>query len=323
MSSLEALCTRLRDHPNVAEKLHIARAYSPALEVAGSIPIGDDTAAIPDGQGYLLFAAEGMMESFIQQDPWFAGYCAVMVNLSDVAAMGGRPIAVVDVLWAHHESAMAAEIWAGMRAASEAYGVPIVGGHTTRFPVERPPLLAAAVLGRARKLITSFDAKPGHELLMVVDLRASYRGRGTPFWNASVGSPPKRLRDDLEILPKIAEDGLVTAGKDISNGGVLGTLAMLLATSRCGAVVNLDALPRPSEVELDHWLLSFPSYGYLLSAEPDKARRVQSRFRKHGLACEIMGVIQPGSDLVLASQGGRCVFASVAPAVSAPAATSP
>lgn len=317
MTALQSLCAALRDHPNVAEKLGIARAYSPALGVAGGIPIGDDTAAIPDGRGYLLFAAEGMMESFIQLDPWFAGYCAVMVNLSDVAAMGGQPTAIVDVLWTHQDSPLLPAIWAGMKAAAEAYGVPIVGGHTTRFPLERTPLLAAAVLGRAKRLISSFEAKPGQDLLMAVDLRASYRGEGTVFWNGSVGAPPNQLRGDLALLPKLAEAGLVAAGKDISNGGVPGTLAMLLATSRCGATVNLDALPIPPDVDLQHWLVSFPSYGYLLSVDPDKTEKVKRRFRKRGIACEAVGVMEEGSNFALTSQGEHCVFASIAPAPAA------
>jgi hypothetical protein len=41
------------------------------------------------------------------------------------------------------------------------------------------------VLGKARKLITSFEARPNDDLLMAVDLRGSYR-REKPFWNASV-----------------------------------------------------------------------------------------------------------------------------------------
>jgi len=323
MSILESLCAALRDHPNVAEKLNIARAYSPALGVAGGIPIGDDTAAIPDGEGFLLFAAEGMMESFIELDPWFAGYCAVMVNLSDVAAMGGRPLAIVDVLWAHHESPVASKLWAGMRAASEAYGVPIVGGHTTRFPIERTPLLAAAVLGKANRLISSFEAKPGHDLLMVVDRRASYRGDGTLFWNASVGAPPERLRGDLELLPILAEAGLVSAGKDISNGGLPGTLAMLLATSRCGATVNLDALTPPKGVDMKHWLLSFPSYGYLLSVDPAHTSAVRSAFEQREIACDLIGSMQEGCELALMMDGERCVLSEIASAVSAPAATCP
>ncbi|HSJ01126.1 MAG TPA: AIR synthase related protein, partial [Verrucomicrobium sp.] len=165
---LESLALSLREHPNVAEKLKIAAAYSPALGVAQKIAIGDDTAAIPEGDGFLLFAAEGMMEGFIELDPWFAGYSAVMVNLSDIAAMGGRALGVVDALWASSD-AQAGDMLAGMRAAAERYGVPLLGGHSNlRAPQGQ---LAVAVLGHARRLITSFDARPGDRLLVAVDLK--------------------------------------------------------------------------------------------------------------------------------------------------------
>ncbi|HSJ03592.1 MAG: sll0787 family AIR synthase-like protein [Verrucomicrobium sp.] len=316
---LESLALSLREHPNVAEKLKIAAAYSPALGVAQKIAIGDDTAAIPDGDGFLLFAAEGMMEGFIELDPWFAGYSAVMVNLSDIAAMGGRPTALVDVLWTQEGSPVTAELWAGMQAASAAYGVPIVGGHTTRFAKGRTPLLAVSVVGRAKMLITSFDAKPGDVLLMAVDLRAAYRGEGTVFWNGSVGSPPERLQGDLALLPALAEAGLVTAGKDISNGGVLGTLAMLLATSEVGAVVHLNQMPTPPDVDLSRWLLSFPSYGYLLTATPENASAVCEKFAARGLTCQIMGDITSGNLLELAWGEHHLTFTEIdsSPAVAA------
>jgi AIR synthase-related protein len=310
-SSLEALAASLRNHPNVVEKLRICSAYAKAMPVAGGIDLGDDAAAIPDGEGYLLLAAEGMIEAFVDKDPWFAGYSAVMVNLSDIAAMGGRPTALVDVIWLHADSPKAAEVWEGMRAASEAYGVPIVGGHTTRFPLERTPLLAVAVLGRAKRLITSFGARPGDALIAAVDLRGSYRGENTLFWNASVGSPTTRLREDLNMLPIIAERGLVTSGKDISNGGIPGTLAMLLATSRCGAVLDLDALPMPSGIELGRWLLSFPSYGYLLTAPPEKASEVCALFHEREIAAAQIGQMQTGDELILESKGHRTTLAQI------------
>ncbi|MGO8492409.1 hypothetical protein ACC757_37600, partial [Rhizobium ruizarguesonis] len=44
------------------------------------IAVGDDCAELPDGDGYLLFAIEGFMNEFVAADPWFAGWCGVMVN---------------------------------------------------------------------------------------------------------------------------------------------------------------------------------------------------------------------------------------------------
>lgn len=62
---------------------------------SGAIALGDDCAAIPDGGGWLLVAIEGFLSDVVAQDPWFAGYCGIMVNVRDFAAMGGWPLAVV------------------------------------------------------------------------------------------------------------------------------------------------------------------------------------------------------------------------------------
>ena len=308
-ATLARLVAFLEAHTSVVDKATIQHAYAPAQALSGNVRVGDDCAAIPDGEGWLLFAAEGMLESFVQADPWFAGYSAVMVNLSDVAAMGGTPLAVVDVLWTPG-LAQSAEIWAGMSAASRAYGVPIVGGHTT-ITQSDSAFLAAAVLGKARKLITSFDARPGDDLLMIVDLRGAWR-RDKPFWNASVGAPPERLRVDLALLPALAESGWCRAGKDISNGGIVGTLAMLLECSRVGAELWLDQLPQPPDTDLARWLLAFPSFGYLLSVAPEFTPQVGAHFAVRDLACASVGRITAAPSLVLSYRSARMPFSAVA-----------
>ena len=306
-STLAELVEFLANHPAVADKMTIHRAYAPAQALAGRVRVGDDCAAIPDGDAWLLFAAEGMLESFVAADPWFAGYSAVMVNLSDVASMGGRPLAIVDVLWTPgiEESA---PVWDGMSAASQAYGVPIVGGHTT-ITKNDASFLAAAVLGKAQKLITSFDAQPGDDLLVAVDLRGDWRGN-KPFWNASVGAPPGRLREDLELLPVLAEKGWCRAGKDISNGGIVGTLAMLLECSRVGAELWLDQLPRPIDAEFTRWLIAFPSFGYLLSVAPEKTPQVIEHFAASEIACARVGRVTASPSLVLGYGSARVDFSA-------------
>jgi AIR synthase-related protein len=304
-ATLTRIIASLSTSPAVADKVSIHHAYAPALEHAGQIRLGDDCAAIPDGTGHLLLAAEGMLPWFVKEDPWFAGYCAVMVNISDVAAMGGRPLAIVNVLWTSGTESSAA-IWEGMNAAARAYGVPIVGGHTAASDAGNA-YLAAAVLGRAERLISSFDAKPGDDLLMAVDLRGAYRGE-RPFWNASTGAPAERLQGDLAILPSLAASAACLAGKDISNGGIPGTLAMLLECSGVGAELWLDRLPIPDGVALERWLISFPSFGFLLAVNPSRTAEVIEKFTAREIACAPVGRITASRSLVLTLGDARQLF---------------
>jgi uncharacterized protein len=271
---------------------------------SGKILLGDDCAAIPDQDGYLLLAAEGMMPFFVEEDPWFAGWSAVMVNVSDIYAMGGRPIAIVDTIWSQ-SAAISQPLLAGMNAAAQAYQVPIVGGHTNGHSSYNA--LSVAILGRAQKLISSFQAQPGDRLLAAIDLRGEPHPQ-YPFWNAATNTESARLLADLEILPLLANQGLCTAGKDISNGGVIGTTLMLLETSGCGAVIDIEAVPMPAQMSLERWLVSFPSYGFLLSVHPDRVAAVQKMFSDRSITCSDIGEIQDHSQLILQCQGKSITF---------------
>ncbi len=266
--------------------------------------LGDDCAAIPDGSGYLLLAAEGMLPLLVDTEPWFAGWCAVMVNVSDIYAMGGRPIAVVDTIWSQ-TTALSEPLLDGMRAAAAAYNVPIVGGHTNGHSPYNA--LSVAILGRANQLITSFDAQPGDRLLLATDFRGTPHPKH-PFWNAATTADPIQLRDDLAILPHLAETGVCKAGKDVSMGGIVGSLLMLLETSKCGAVLDLDAVPCPPALMLEQWLLCFPSYGFLLSVCLDKVEAVRSQFHQRHLVCEAIGEVQSSPQLVLQAQDQSAIF---------------
>jgi uncharacterized protein len=294
--AISVLAERLRRSSGIAAKSDIASvARSLGLSGDDVIPVGDDCAAIPDGDGYLLFAIEGFMNEFVAGDPWFAGWCGAMVNISDIAAMGGRPIAVVNAIWADGE-ANAAPVLAGLKDAARAYNVPVVGGHTN-IRTDRGQL-SVAILGRAKKLLTSFDAEPGEALIAAVDLRGRYR---EPFsnWEAATDAPHARLRGDIELLPAIAEAGLSRAAKDISQGGIVGTAAMLAECSGVAVDIDINSIPKPAEVALERWLLTFPSFGYLLSVKPWNAAETISRFTARGIAAATIGSVSHGSRVTI------------------------
>jgi AIR synthase-related protein len=218
--------------------------------------------------------------------------------------MGGRPLAVVDALWSDGLGA-AEEVLAGMAAASLAYGVPVVGGHSNTRSAQ--PQLAVSIVGRARALLSSFNARPGDRLVMAVDLRGRFEDP-YPFWNASVGAPAQRLRDDLELLPALAENGLCDAAKDISMAGVLGTSLMLLECSAMGARIDLDAIPRPPDVDFERWLGAFPSFGFVLSVRAQQVEEVLARFVARDLACAVIGEVDASREVVLTQCGDAALL---------------
>ena len=305
MSPASVLAAELGRAVGLLHKRDIAAvATALGLGAGSDIPVGDDCAAIPDGDGYLLLAGEGFMGGFVARDPWFAGYCAVMVNLSDIAAMGGRASAVIDILWAE-SLAEAQPLLAGLKAGAQIYGVPLVGGHCNlRSPTAQ---LGAAVLGRAQRLISSFDARTGDQLVFAVDLRGRYR-EPDAYWDASTGRPPERLRGDLAILPSLAEAGLVRAGKDISMAGFVGTTLMLLECSGVGARLDVAAIPRPAGADLTRWLQAFPSYGFVLSVPPQDTAAVIDRFAARGIAAAVAGEVTTRRELRLRLEGSDALF---------------
>jgi uncharacterized protein len=295
---LSSLANQLRQSLSLLHKQDIQTASRWLKSGQSSTLLGDDCAAIADGDGYLLLATEGILPALVETDPWFAGWSAVMVNVSDIYAMGGHPIAVVDAIWSQSSTSTEA-IWQGMQAAAQAYDVAIVGGHTNCHSPYNA--LAVAILGRAKHLITSFNAQPGDLLLVAIDFRGKPHS-DYPFWNAATAANPLQLRQNLAILPNLAAAGLCDAGKDISNGGLIGTLLMLLETSGCGAVLNLDQVPCPPELTLERWLISFPSYGFLLSVRPEHASAIQACFDQQNLVCKVIGEVKPTQQLVLESR---------------------
>ena len=286
--SLSALLVTVREHSGIAAKSDIQLLQRGFLQSGGPdfYPNGDDATALCNNDGYDLFAMEGFINEFVEHDPWFAGWCGVMVNISDIAAMGGHPVGVLNALWANG-SDDASELVQGMVAASQAFDVPILGGHSN---LRSRLQLAVAIIGRAKHLLSSFAAEPGQVLVAAIDLRGRYR---RPFlnWDAATSAPAARLRGDIALLPTIAERRLASAAKDISQAGLLGTSLMLAESAGVGADIHLSKIPCPDTVSWQDWLCTFPSFGYLLTTHEHTLDALLECFKHRGIAASAIGTI--------------------------------
>ena len=302
------LAARLRAHPSIRGKLCIADAVRGlGLSAASPGAPGDDAALLPAADGWDLLAGEGFIPGFVADDPWFAGWCGVMVNLSDIAAMGGRAVALVDQVWAPGAAA-AAPLLQGLRDAAAAYGVPLVGGHANFAAAELN--LAVSVLGRATAPIRSDAARPGEVLVAIADHRGAFRNFDN--WCAALDAPHERLRGDLALLPDLAEAGLTRAGKDVSQGGLVGTAVMLAEASGVGLCIDLNGVRPPEGVALERWLRAFPSFGFLLTAADSHAPELIARARARGLCADVIGHVEGGAEIRLLRGPEEAVFWNLA-----------
>jgi len=258
---------------------------------------GDDAAAIPQGDGFLLVCAEAISPALLEGDPFAAGAAAVATNVADIRAMGGRPLALVDTL-VSSDRAHAERVLDGLAWAADLLGVPVVGGHLTI--ADGAAALSAACTGTARALLRAPDARPGDALLAAFCLDGRWRNApAIPIFTSLRDRPPERLRDDGEALVEVAEAGLCHAARDVSMPGVAGSLLQMLETAGCGATLDVGALPRPPGADLERWLLTFPSFGFLLAARPDRAGEACGPFLRRGLACAPCGAFDDTGTLRL------------------------
>jgi selenophosphate synthetase-related protein len=293
MSSLDELAATIRDSPALRAKRDLAllRRLGPRLD-------GDDGAAIPHGDEYLIVCGEAIHPAFVRENPRAAGAAAVVTNVSDVRAMGGRPVGLVDMV-VSPDRAHAEAVLDGIAWAAGLLGVDVVGGHLT---LGHEPALSASCTGIAARPLRAGNARPGDELLATFCVDGRY-AENTPFFSSLRHRAPSKLRDDGDALVEVAESGAAHAARDVSMPGVAGSLLQLLEISGCGATLELERIPRPERVSIERWLGTFPSFGFLLVAPPAAAGDAAEPFLRRGLACAACGRLDDSGVLRLAAAG--------------------
>jgi len=289
--ALDVVARRFAAHPGLRAKAALGVIPGILGDTDWLAGPGDDAAAIADAGGWLLAAGEAIWPPFVAADPVGAGVASVVANVNDIAAMGGRVLALVDTVVGPEE--VAAGALRGMRRACDAYGVRIAGGHLSAW--DGQPSISVFALGRAARLLSARNVARGQTLLAACCLEGTARA-DFPYFS-SLAARGGELAGDVALLPAVAEAGWGVAAKDVSMAGLLGSLAMLLEPTRAGAVVDLAQVPTPPGVALVDWLFTFPTFGFLLCAPPGEADRCRAAFLERGLACAAIGVIEPGGRL--------------------------
>ena len=307
---LNALADGIRTYPGVTRKKTISEVihFFPTLPQDNILAAyGDDAAVIGFNDDVLLLAADGIMESLMRSAPYFAGYYAVLVNINDISAMGGVPLAMVDII-SMKEEKVCAQVMKGMEAAMTKFGVPIVGGHT--HPDCAYDAIDVAILGTAKKdqVIYSHTAQEGDDIIFGMDLDGFFPENLPYAWDTTTRKGPEICRRQMLIMNEIAKHGLVRSGKDISNPGCVGTLGMLLETSGMGGTVRIVDIPRPQSVDFLQWLKAYQGCGFTVTCDPKSSKQVIDMFASVGVTANVVGSVDGTGKLVLADGQDKVVL---------------
>jgi len=221
----------------------------------GWVGPGDDAAVLPSPAGPLLLTTDLLIEGvhFRRATTPAAdlGYKAVAVNASDVAAMGGRPLAFTISLGAPAELEIpwVEELYKGLAQGANDFGCALAGGDTSSAP---QVCISIALLGTAPPAgpVLRSGARAGHDIFVSGNPGESALGLHLLEARESLDAPDRqwlvsrhrRPEPRLALGAALGEEGLASSLIDISDG-LLQDLGHVLRASGVGAEVWVERLP--------------------------------------------------------------------------------
>ncbi len=295
----------------------------PARAADVSLGVGDDAALIAPTPGCELAFSTDMLVAgrhfHIDVDVARLGHKTLAVNLSDMAAMGAKPrFALLACALPDNDPAWLADFARGFFALADRYDVELIGGDTTRGPLN----LCVTVIGEVPRsqALTRAGAQPGDDIYVSGEIGgaalalAAIAGRtGVP--DAAFAAARRRLELPVpRIELGVALRGLATAALDISDG-LTGDLGHIIERSGSGASIDLDRLPaaphlvtmlkgNERELALECMLAGGDDYELCFTASNAHRVRVDALARALDLPLSRIGKMTPGAGLVVRDESG-------------------
>ena len=229
----------------------LIRRYFTRATPGALLGVGDDAALLQARAGNALAVSTDMLvcgTHFLPDaDPFLLGHKALAVNLSDLAAMGAAPRwATLAIALPEADEAWLAQFSAGFFALADQYGVELVGGDTTRGPLN----LCVTIFGEvpAQQALRRSGAQVGDEIWVSGRLGdaalalAHLQDRITLSAAELFACLPALHQPQPRVALGLALRGIATSAIDISDG-LLADLGHILEASQVGAQLDFAALP--------------------------------------------------------------------------------
>lgn len=297
--TISELSSALRKFKGITRK----SALGELLPILGEF-VYDDAGVIEVGNIRVVVSADGIVEDLVEDDPWIAGFYSVVVNVNDVVAKGARPLGYAHVL-SSSSASVRRQVVKGIKQGIDKYDLAFLKGHT--HPDTSYDAIDAVVVGVGHNVLSSATAMPQDSIIVAIDLDGN---SGLKGWVKTFDSVMLKTKEQvltrLDAIINIAEKKLAHACRDISGPGIVGTIGMLCESSRVGASIVIDKIPKPKNLDMREWLLTYPSTGFVLTTDcPQECIELLS---KHGLTADVVGTVSEARAMRISFQGQTGLF---------------
>ena len=285
-----------------------------------TIGIGDDCAAIDIGDKYLLVTTDMMVTKWHMpkgMGPYDIGWSIVAVNLSDIAAMGGKPLGIVTAIGITrgHPIEYLEQMVDGMNDCARRFNTSIVGGDTKEH---EDLVLCGTAIGEVSKggILLRRGAKAGD----LVAVTGSLGRAGAGFYSIKRQLSLKEAEDSLKRpWPRVREgmalsaSGAVTSCMDISDG-LSSSIFELSRNSGMTYEIDYTKVPKAKEVDMafhdlerqKDLVLNFgDDYELLLTVKRDAEEQLASISQEIGCPLTVIGKVTSGEENILIDNGKR------------------
>jgi len=303
---LDKIAEYIRSNKNIIEKTDINPFVQSINGNSYKSPrvfsdIGQDSAAIKNNNDMLtLITTDRIKTSYIENFPLGAGFSSILVGVDDIYACGGKPLAV-SIIISFKDQIIGQKMIDGICKGSKLFQVPIVRGHTN---IKEYNELSSTVIGEIKKdeYISATNAQDKDDVILAVDFSGKVGRASKLHWDTVTYKTSEEVLNKRKSMNEIAKLKIVNSAKDISNGGIFGTILQLINYSKVGADINIEKIVIPPTLvqksyNLESYIQMYLTTSYILTAPEETSQDVVKIFNAHDMSATVIGKIRNESEL--------------------------
>ena len=263
--------------------------------------IGQDSAAIYNNNDiYTLVTTDRIKTTYIEKFPFGAGFSSILVGIDDIYACGGTPLAATIII-SFKEQNIGQKMIEGICEGSNKFRVPIIRGHTNIGDYYE---LSSTLIGEINSsdYIPADNAQRKDNIILAVDFDGQLGRASKLHWDTVTQKSSENVLYKRKAMNIIAKRHLANSSKDVSNGGIFGTILQLIKYSKVGADINIEKIVIPPILrekgyDLETYVQMFLTTSYILSAPEKTIQEILKIFNDHNMSAVVIGKVINESEL--------------------------